>query len=257
MKVRLHKAIADAGIASRRAAEEMIRQGRVTVNDEVITAMGVSVDPVSDTITVNGMPLGRAERKRTYLFYKPPGLICTRDDPHGRRTVFDILPDEVRTGLHTVGRLDMDAEGLLILTNDGELTRTLTHPSSHVHKTYLVKVKGEVRPGAMKKLRRGVELDDGPTLPASVSVVKGMGTEKNTWLRIVLREGRKNQIKRMGEAVGHRVMSIKRIAIGNLNLPEKMKPGTFKKLSRKEIETMIGGKHPHTKPQTSQRRRNP
>lgn len=251
--VRLHKAIADAGIASRRAAEEMIRQGRVSVNGEIVTTMGVLVDPVSDTVIVDGRPLGRAERKRTYLFNKPAGLICTRDDTHGRRTVFDILPDEVGVGLHTAGRLDMDAEGLLILTNDGELTRTLTHPSSHVPKAYLVKVRGEVRPGALKKLRRGVDLDDGVTLPASVSIVKGTGTEKNTWLRIVLREGRKNQIKRMGEAVGHRVMSIKRIAIGRLELPEKMKPGAFKKLSRKEIETMIGGKHTRSKaPEKSQ-----
>jgi len=134
----------------------------------------------------------------------------------------------------------MDAEGLLILTNDGDLTRTLTHPSSHLPKTYLVKVKGEVRLGALKKLRRGVELDDGLTLPASVTVVKGKGVERNTWLRIVLREGRKNQLKRMGEAVGHRVISIKRTAIGGMNLPEKMKPGGFKKLSVKEIQTMVG-----------------
>lgn len=240
--VRLHKAIADAGVASRRAAEEMIRQGRVAVNGEVVTAMGVTVDPHADSITVDGSPLGKADRKRTYLFYKPLGLICTRDDPHGRSTVFDILPEEVGTGLHTAGRLDMDAEGLLILTNDGELTLLLTHPSSHLPKTYLVKVKGEVQLKGLKKLRRGVELDDGVTLPASVSVIKGTGTERNTWLRIVLKEGKKNQIKRMCEAVGHRVLSIKRISIGGLTLPDRMKPGTFKKLSRKEVETLIGGR---------------
>jgi pseudouridine synthase len=240
-QVRLHKAIADAGLASRRAAEEMIRQGRVAVNGEPVTAMGVIVDPTSDTVTVDGVPIGKGERKRTYLFYKPTGLICTSEDTHGRKTVFDILPDEVSTGLHTAGRLDMDAEGLLILTNDGDLTRTLTHPSSHLPKTYLVKVKGQVRPGALKKLRRGVELDDGVTLPASVNVLKEKGTERNTWLRIELREGRKNQIKRMGEAVGHRVISIKRTAIGGMKLPEKMKPGGFKKLSVKEIQTMLGG----------------
>ena len=240
--IRLHKAIANSGLASRRAAEEMIRQGRVAVNGKTVTTMGVTVDPGSDSITVDGSPLGRADRKKTYLFYKPPGFICTRDDPHGRKTVFDILPDEVGTGLHTAGRLDMDAEGALILTNDGELTRTLTHPSSHLPKTYLVKVKGEVLLRALKKLRRGVELEDGLTLPASVSVIKGRGTERNTWLRIVLREGRKNQIKRMCEAVGHRVLSIKRVSIGGMALPDKMKPGSFKKLSKKEIETMLGGR---------------
>ena len=231
--VRLHKAIADAGIASRRAAEEMIRQGKVSVNGEVVTAMGVMVDPRTDRITIDGTPLGQAGRKRTYIFYKPPGFICTRDDPHGRKTVFDILPDEVGTGLHTAGRLDMDAEGLLILTNDGELTLTLTHPSSHLPKTYVVKVKGEVQLRALKKLRRGVELDDGVTLPASVSVIKGTGTDRNTWLRMVLREGKKNQIKRMCDAVGHRVLSIKRTSIGGMTVPEKMKPGSFKKLSKK------------------------
>jgi pseudouridine synthase len=241
-RVRLHKAIADSGLASRRAAEEMIRQGRVMVNGEIVTAMGVSVDPRTDSITVDGSHLGRADRKKTYLFYKPPGFICTRDDPHGRSTVFDILPDEVGTGLHTAGRLDMDAEGALILTNDGELTRTLTHPSSHLPKTYLVKVKGEVLLRGLKKLRRGVELEDGVTLPASVSVLKGKGTERNTWLRIILKEGRKNQIKRMCEAVGHRVLSIKRISIGGMVLPDRMKPGSFKKLSKKEIETMVGGR---------------
>jgi pseudouridine synthase len=228
----------------------MIRQGRVAVNGQVVTVMGVTVDPHADSITVDGKPLGRADRKRTYLFYKPPGVICTREDTHGRKTVFDILPDEVGTGLHSAGRLDMDAEGLLILTNDGELTRKLTHPSSHLPKTYLVKVKGEVQLNALKKLRRGVDLEDGVTLPASVSVIKGHGTERNTWLRIVLREGRKNQIKRMGEAVGHRVMSIKRVSIGGTLLPEKMKPGSFKKMSRKEIETLIGGKEKHVQRST-------
>jgi len=241
-QVRLHKAIADTGLASRRAAEEMIRQGRVAVNGEVVTAMGLKVDPGADTITVDGSPLAGAGRRRTYLFYKPPGLVCSRGDTHGRKTVFDILPEEVSEGLHTAGRLDMDAEGLLILTNDGDLSLRLTHPSSHLPKTYEVKVRGEVKPGALKKLRRGVEIGDGVTLPASVTVIRGRGAERNTWLRIVLREGRKNQIKRMGEAVGHRVISIKRVAIGGLTLPEKMKPGSFRKLSKKEIETMLGGK---------------
>ena len=241
-RVRLHKAIADAGLASRRAAEEMIRQGRVGVNGEIVMAMGVIVDPDTDRITVDGSPIARTHRKRTYLFYKPKGLICSREDPQGRKTVFDALPDEVGEGLHTAGRLDMDAEGLLILTNDGDLTRLITHPSRHIPKTYLVKVRGEIQSRALKKLRRGVELDDGLTLPASVTVLKGTGTEKNTWLRVILREGRKNQIKRMGDAVGHRVLSIKRTAIGGLALPEKMKQGSYRKLSRKEIDTLLGGR---------------
>ncbi len=241
-RVRLHKAIADAGLASRRAAEELIREGRVTVNGETVTAMGILVDPATDRIAVDDNAVEKAPRKRTYLFYKPLDVLCTRNDPHGRPTVFDVLPPEVGTGLHTAGRLDRDAEGLLILTNDGELTRLLTHPSAHLPKTYLVKVKGEVTVRALKKLRRGVDLEDGLTLPAEVTVLKGRGTERNTWLRVVLREGRKNQIKRMGEAVGHRVLSIKRVAIGGLVLTERMKPGSFRKLSPKEIATLVGGK---------------
>jgi 16S rRNA U516 pseudouridylate synthase RsuA-like enzyme len=140
--IRLHKAIAEAGLASRRAAEDMIAAGRVAVNGKVVTAMGVLVDPEEDRITVDGEPLPTAGRKRAYLVYKPREIICTRSDPEGRRTIYDILPDEVQSGLHTAGRLDYDAEGLIVLTNDGELTQRLTHPREHLPKTYMVKVKG-------------------------------------------------------------------------------------------------------------------
>ena len=239
-KIRLHKAIALAGMSSRRAAEEMIRKGRVAVNGKIVTGMGVLVDPDSDRVTVDGVRLQTGLRRRSYLLYKPIGILCTRRDPEGRKTVYDLLPPEVGEGLYSSGRLDMDAEGLLILTNDWDLTEKLTHPSSHLPKTYLVKVKGQVENTVLKKLRKGVELDDGPTLPANVTVMKGTGADANTWLRMVLTEGRKNQIKRMGQAVGHRVLKIKRVAIGDIRLPDHMKPGSFRKLTVKEVEKLKG-----------------
>ena len=241
-KLRLHKAIAEAGIASRRAAEEMIRAGRVSVNGEIVTGMGVQVDPEKDSVTVDGKPMAKGLKKRTYMVYKPSGFLCTRSDPQGRPTVYDILPDEVSEGLHSAGRLDLDAEGMLILTNDGELSQTLTHPSRHHHKTYIVRLKGEMDKRALRLMRNGIELDDGITLPASVDLVRTMSTDRETAITLVLREGRKNQIKRMGDAVGHRVISIKRTATGRLELPPKMKPGTYKKLTAKEIATLTSGR---------------
>ena len=239
--LRLHKAIADAGLASRRHAEEMIRQGRVTVNGQVVTVMGFTVDPDADRITVDGKLLQTRLRRRSYVLNKPMGILCTRSDPEGRKTVYGLLPPEVAEGLHSAGRLDMDAEGLLILTNDGDLTEKLTHPSGHLPKTYLVKVKGTVEKAALKRLRAGVELDDGVTQPAEVAVLKGTGADRNTWLRIILTEGRKNQIKRMGDAVGHRVLKIKRTAIGPILLPDHMKPGSFRKLTEREVERLKKG----------------
>ena len=240
-KVRLHKAIAASGLASRRAAEEMIRRGKVAVNGEIVTGMGILVDPDSDKITIDGSTLQTGLRRRSYLLYKPIGILCSRRDREGRQTIYDLLPPEVEQGLYSAGRLDMDAEGLLIVTNDGDLTEKLTHPSSHLPKTYLVKVKGQVDQNVLKKLRKGVELDDGMTLPAVVTVMKGTGVDSNTWLRMVLTEGRKNQIKRMCLAVGHRVLKIKRIAIGDIRLPDHMKPGSFRKLTAREIERLKGG----------------
>jgi len=239
MKIRLHKAIAEAGLASRRGAEKMILEGLVSVNGEIINTMGFMVDVKKDLITVEGKPLQLSVRKRTYMMNKPEGVICTRSDPEGRKTIFDLLEEDVSHGLHTVGRLDFNAEGLIIITNDGELTHTLTHPSSHVQKTYLVKVKGQVSSRAMKKLRLGVEIDGRKTLPAKVTLERGHAAERNTWLRMVLREGRKNQIKKMGEAVGNPVLKIKRISIGHISLPERLRPGKYRKLNKTEIQSLV------------------
>ncbi len=220
----------------------MIRDGRVAVNGEIVSSMGVLVDPETDKVTVDGRPLSKGLRKRTYMVYKPAGVLCTRSDPQDRKTVYDLLPPEVSDGLHSAGRLDLDAEGMLILTNDGDLSQTLTHPSRHHNKTYLVRLKGAMDRRALRKMRNGVDLSDGVTLPADVSVVRTMSTDRETAVNLVLREGKKNQIKRMGDAVGHRVLSIKRTSIGRLQLPPKMKPGTYKRLSLKEIQTLLGGR---------------
>ncbi len=236
--IRLHKAIAEAGLASRRAAEDMIAAGRVAVNGKVVTAMGVLVDPEKDRITVDGEPLPSAGRKRAYLVYKPREIICTRSDPEGRRTIYDILPDEVQSGLHTAGRLDYDAEGLIVLTNDGELTQRLTHPREHLPKTYMVKVKGQIGRKALDRLRQGVDLEDGRTLPAEVRRISVSVDTDSSRISIVLREGRKNQIKRMGQAVKHPVQEIIRTGIGPIKAGKRMKPGTFRRLSGREIENL-------------------
>ncbi|GBE15805.1 MAG TPA: rRNA pseudouridine synthase [Proteobacteria bacterium] len=237
-KIRLHKAIADAGVASRRAAEKMIAEGRVAVNGETVTTMGVMVDPRSDSIVIDGISLQGPRKKRTYLVYKPENVICTRHDPEGRRTVFDLLPEDLREGLHSAGRLDYDAEGLIILTNDGDLTLHLTHPKHHISKTYMVKLKGKIGPRSIKRLRDGVELDDGRTLPAMITLVESERSRKNSWIRMTLLEGRRNQIKRMAAAVDHPVLSIMRIAIGPIQVTRRMKPGTFRKLAPAEIKAL-------------------
>jgi 23S rRNA pseudouridine2605 synthase len=216
----------------------MIREGRVSVNGEVITEMGTQVEPGAHVIEVDGEPIAGPSKKRSYILNKPPGYICTRKDTHGRQTVFDLLPEEVSKGLHSVGRLDQDAEGLIILTNDGDLTQALTHPSSHVSKTYMVKVKGSVSPRAMKKLRYGVELDGKKTMQAHVSIDRIKGASSNTWLKIILKEGRKNQLKRMCEAVGNPVLAIQRIAIGPIQLTDKLKAGRHRRLSKNELAAL-------------------
>ena len=237
-KVRLHKAIAAAGIASRRAAERLIAQGKVTVNGQVVTAMGTTVDPSRDLVRVDGQELPRLESRRYILLYKPREILCTRSDPQGRKTVYDLLPRELSYGLHSVGRLDYDAEGLLLLTDDGDLTQALTHPSRHVPKVYLVKFKGKVSPVAITKLRNGVALEDGDTLPTEVHPVEVKGAVSNSWLRIVLREGRRNQIKRMGDAVDHQVLRIIRIAVGPLKLPDQMGQGHYRPLKGSEVRAL-------------------
>ena len=213
--LRLQKVIAASGLSSRRAAEDLIRQGCVTVNGRVVRTLGTCINPSIDHIKVNGRHLDTVEPEVFILLNKPPGVVTTMKDPFGRKTIADLL-ERIKIRVFPVGRLDYDAEGLLLLTNNGQVAQACLHPRYHVPKTYLIKVSGVFNDDQIKILKQGVELDDGITSPADV---KKFGKAKsNSWLEITIYEGKKHQIKRMVEACGHRVMRIKRIRFGPLQL---------------------------------------
>jgi 23S rRNA pseudouridine2605 synthase len=226
--VRLQKVLAQAGLGSRRVCEELIERRRVRVNGEV-AVLGRRVDPEADLIEVDGAAIGVKEGLAYLLLHKPAGVITTASDPQGRPTVLDLVPDEPR--VYPVGRLDFDSEGLLILTNDGELTHRLTHPSYGVDKEYLVEVSGSPHRGAIRKLREGVELDDGITGPAKVAQLG------DSLLRITIHEGRNRQIRRMCEAVGFPVVRLVRTRIGTL-VDRMLQPGTWRTLTQDEVRAL-------------------
>ena len=231
---RLQKIIAAAGIASRRKAEQLISSGLVRVNGQVVTELGSKADPETDHIRVNGKLLQGAQRHVCLLLNKPKGFVTTMSDPQKRPTVMDLIRG-VRGRVYPVGRLDYASEGLLLLTNDGDLAHRLMKASSHVAKTYVVKVAGTPNQDALAKLRAGLSIatDDGKrvrTGPAGVRVVK---EADNPWYEVTLVEGRNRQIRRMFEAVGHRVEKIKRVRYGPLTLD--VPPGKFRALTLQEI----------------------
>jgi 23S rRNA pseudouridine2605 synthase len=231
--VRLAKFLAHAGVASRRASEQIIAAGRVRVRGQVVTDPARDVDDTVE-VTVDGHPVTVAERPRlVYLLNKPAGVVSTARDPQGRATVLDYVDEPER--LYPVGRLDQDTTGLILLTNDGELANRLTHPRYGVEKTYRVKVvKPPVKPDALERLRNGVQLEDGMTAPAKVRRVKADTIE------ITIREGRNRQVRRMIEAVGHRVHSLQRVAFGPLRLGG-LQEGQARKLKPHEVEQLGGG----------------
>ena len=232
--VRLQKVIADAGIASRRKAEALITQGRVSVNGRVVRQLGTRVDPARDHVKVDGRHL-KAEPPQVYLMLnKPMRYLSSLSDPQGRPTIADLLPG-VRLRVFPVGRLDFDAEGLLLLTNHGELAQALLHPRYHVPKTYLIKVKGVLTDEEIATLERGVELEDGRTAPARVQKVRK--AEQNSWLELTIHEGRQHQVKRMLEAVGHSVLKLKRTRFGPLSLGD-LPPGQYRFLSDREANAL-------------------
>ncbi len=232
---RLQKVLARLGFGSRRGCEELIADGRVTVNGEV-AVLGRRVDVDVDEVAVDGSVVGIRPGLVHYLLNKPVGVITTADDPQGRPTVVEIVPSDPR--VFSVGRLDADTEGLLLLTNDGDLTHRLTHPSFGVEKEYLVQVGGVPSRAALRRLREGVELDDGPTAPARVTAVDG------SLLRVTIHEGRNRQIRRMCDAVGHPVVRLVRTRIGPL-VDHTLKPGDWRPLRRDEVralEIAVGGR---------------
>jgi pseudouridine synthase len=215
MSERLQKVLAHAGIASRRAAERLIVEGRVTVNGEVVSEMGTKVDPDRDAIKVDGKRVGAPPKGRTYLaLHKPRGVVTTMSDPEGRKTVKDFLRG-IRARVYPVGRLDYDSEGLLLLTDDGTLARDLMHPSRGVEKTYLAKVKGQPDAEVLVRLSRGIPLDGKRTGPARIRLVR---RGENAWVEITVREGRNRQVRRMFQAVGHPVQRLRRLGYGGVQL---------------------------------------
>ncbi len=234
-KERLQKILSREGIASRRKAEELMLQGRVTLDGRVRRDLGARADMSTQEIRVDGVKVRRGP-VRCLILYKPKGYICTKTDPKGRRTVYSLL-EKYPSSLFSVGRLDFDTEGLLLFTNDGGLASTLTHPSKGVEKTYMVKVNGVPDAKAINKLRTGVPVDGRKTAPAKVSIVKK--TDKNAWLRIVIHEGRYRQIKKMCLHVGHPVIKLKRTGFAGLRLGD-LKPGCYRELTDVEIDKLRG-----------------
>jgi 23S rRNA pseudouridine2605 synthase len=234
---RLQKILARAGISSRRAAEELITAGRVTVNGQVVTELGSKADPERDTITLDGKPVRPATRNVYILLHKPAGYVTTMKDPQGRPVVTDLLKG-AKERLFPVGRLDYNTEGLLLLTNDGAWANTLAHPRHEVDKEYHVRVRGSVSPEQIASLASGVVLEDGPTAPARVGEIKS--SDNNTWLSVVIHEGRFRQVRRMCEAVGLSVVRLKRVRYGSLALGD-LKPGEYRVLSDSEARALAGG----------------
>jgi len=242
---RLQKIIAAAGIASRRKAEELISQGRVTVNGQVVTELGSKADAGRDSVKVDGKLIRGAQRHTYLLLNKPRGYVTTVSDPEGRPTVMSLL-HHTPERIYPVGRLDYASEGLLLLTNDGELANQLTRAASHVRKTYLVKISGRATEENVAKLRRGIRLRPAPgqagrgrdmqavhTAPAEVRLVKDAA---NPWYEVTLIEGRNRQIRRMFEEIGHHVEKIKRVGYGPLVLD--VEPGQFRELTPREVDSL-------------------
>jgi len=231
---RLQKVLARVGIGSRRVCEQLIVDGRITVNG-VVPILGRRVDPGTDLVELDGVPVPIQPDLVHYLVNKPAGVVSTAVDTHGRPTVVSLVPDAPR--VFPVGRLDRDTEGLLLLTNDGELTHRLTHPSFGVPKEYLVEVEGAPSPGEVRRLREGIDLEDGRTAPARVTLVAP------TLLRIVIHEGRNRQVRRMCAAVDHPVLRLVRIRIGPLTDPS-LAPGAYRNLTFDEVRSLYAAALP-------------
>ncbi len=234
MTMRLQKYLALSGVASRRASEKLIAEGHVTVNGKVITEMGVQVED-NDVIAVDGKPVTIQEEKHYIAYYKPIGEVTTASDPEGRATVMDKFRDyPVR--LYPVGRLDYDSEGLLLLTNDGDLMNNLLHPSHEVDKTYLARVSNQVSDESIRRLRAGVKLDDGRmTSPAKVRFLKQEAFA--TVLLVTIHEGRYRQVRRMFEAIGHEVVQLKRVGFATIMLGD-LPRGQWRRLSDLEVKKL-------------------
>jgi 23S rRNA pseudouridine2605 synthase len=235
---RLQKIISAAGVASRRLAEELITQGRVAVNGKTVTTLGTKADPARDEIKVDGRRIREQKRKRYILLYKPRGYVTTRSDPEGRPTVMDLLK-AVKEYVYPVGRLDYDTEGLLILTNDGDLAAHLTHPRHEVEKVYEARVKGIPEEKDLERLALGIVIDGRRTAPAKIRIpdrpakTTASGAE-HTFVEIVLHEGRQRQVRRMFDSIGHPVVRLRRVRIGPI-VDEQIPIGHWRELDAQEL----------------------
>jgi 23S rRNA pseudouridine2605 synthase len=229
--MRLNKFMAECGIASRRACDEIIRQGRVRVNNKTVTELGVDVDEIKDRISVDGKRV-QVKRATYIMLHKPKGYVTTVKDEKGRKTVMELVDIDKR--VYPVGRLDYDTEGLLILTNDGDLTFKLTHPRHEVYKTYVARIDGQMSENELKALKDGVEIDGEKTAPANVSVLEFDGENNKSRVELSIREGKNHQVKKMFEAVGKNVLFLKRTKMGEISLGG-LSRGKWRFLNDKEI----------------------
>jgi len=237
MSIRLQKVIAQAGFASRRGAETLIAEGEVTVNGQIVTEQGIKVDPKVDHIEVSGKKLRQSGHRPTimFAFYKPHSVVTTISDPQGRQTIVDFFPQS-RERLFPIGRLDYDAEGLLLLTNDGELANKLMHPSGHVWKEYLLKLKGKIPMGVLRRLEKGPVIDGKQRQPVKIKFLHHKN--EKSWLSVCLQEGVKHHLKKMFRAEGFLVEKIKRYRIGHIELLE-LKPGESRRITDEQIKELI------------------
>lgn len=240
MQDRLQKIIASAGVCSRRAAEELILGGGVTVNGEVVTRLGTKADPERDHIKVRGKLISASasgREKHYVLLNKPRGYLCSLSDPIKRALVVDLVPGWKRLGLHPVGRLDFNSEGLIILTNDGDLTRLLTQ-AGKVPKVYHVKVKGSPNAEKIARIRRGIRFGDARVAPEELRLLEKTAEGGNAWYEVTLKQGKNQQIRKMFEAIGHSVTKLRRVRIGHLT-DRGLEPGQYRELKPGEVKRFM------------------
>jgi 23S rRNA pseudouridine2605 synthase len=235
--VRLNKFLAERGVASRRKCDELIAEGQVTVDGETVTELGVRIDPTKARVEVGGVVLKPEGRRRYYLLNKPKGVVCTNERREARPRAIDLVTDPDKGRIYTVGRLDEESEGLILLTSDGDFALRLAHPRYGVTKTYLVKLRGRIEAEALERVQRGVHLAEGRTSGARVKVIKR--TSQFTLLEVTISEGKNREVRRIFAQVGAKVASLKRIRIGSLS-DRRLKPGQWRPLLRAEVAELLG-----------------